>query len=150
ARAPASASVAAVTSSVVETAPEASIAVVAIKMQPAAKREASVPSEIVEAETQLPVPAPPSDNGLTGEIAAIREARAAIRFGNGRAALSALNRNFVAGQSSPLAQEATLVRVSALCLIGDTSAARRTAEQFLASYPESPLCSKIRSTCAFP
>lgn len=129
---------------VVETAREPSKAVASGKTTAAAKREA--PSSSVELQS----PPAPADDGLTGQISAIREARAAIRTGNGAAALTALNRAFVPGQSGPLAQEAALVRVTALCLLGDTSAARLTANRFLASYPTSPLCAKIRSSCAFP
>jgi outer membrane protein assembly factor BamD (BamD/ComL family) len=86
---------------------------------------------------------------LTSQIAAIREARLAIRQGNGAAALSALDGAFVQGQSGPLEQEATMARISALCLLGDRARARRTSEQFLSRYPESNLAGKIRSSCAF-
>jgi hypothetical protein len=89
------------------------------------------------------------DDGLASQVAAIREARAAIRRGDGRAALAAIDQGLAAGQSSPLEQEATLARVSALCLLGDIAAARRTAEQFLARFPASPLAPRIRSSCAF-
>lgn len=113
------------------------------------KHEAS--AAVVPTPVEGAAPAdPPLDDGLTGQISAIRDARTAIRRGDGAAALAALNRGFVAGQSSPLAQEAALVRVSAYCAMGDLSAARRTAEQFLVNYPASPLGSKIRSSCAFP
>ncbi len=134
--------------SLVETAREPSRAASPGKPTAAPKRESAASS--AQPETPRIAEATSTDDGLAGQITAIREARVAIRSGNGAAALSALNRAFVPGQSGPLAQEATLVRVSALCLLGDTSAARRTADRFLENYPTSPLGAKIRSTCAFP
>lgn len=138
------------TSSSAEMAPTPLPIATAGKMQPTTRHEPSVLPEPTETEPAPVVHAPPVDDGLAGQVSAIREARSAMRSGDGRAALVALNRAFVPGQSGPLSQEATLVRVSALCLVGDRAAARRTAEQFLANYPSSPLVSKIRSTCAFP
>ena len=121
------------------------------KAPSAAKRESSAVIAPPSVESATPVEPPTSsDDGLPGQISAIRNARVAIRRGDGTAALTALNRAFVPGQSGPLGQEAAVVRVTALCLLGDTAGARRLAEQFLANYPASPLCAKIRSTCAFP
>jgi hypothetical protein len=93
--------------------------------------------------------AAPADDGLTNQVAAIREARAAIRRGDGRAALTAIDRGMPGGQAGPLEQEAVSARVAALCLLGDIAAARRTAEQFLVRFPASPLASGIRNSCAF-
>ena len=95
------------------------------------------------------VVATPVDDGLSSQVAAIREARAAIRRGDGMTALSALDKGLQQGQGGPLEQEAILARVSALCLLGDITTARRTAEQFLARFPDSLLASRIRNSCAF-
>ncbi len=100
-------------------------------------------------ELAPPVATPPVDDGLSSQVAAIREARAAIRRGNGTAALSALDKGLPQGQGGPLEQEAILARVSALCLLGDVATAKRTAEQFLARYPDSLLVPRIRNSCAF-
>ncbi len=100
-------------------------------------------------DSQPATVASPVDDGLASQVAAIREARAAIRRGDGVSALAAIDRGLPQGKTGPLEQEATLVRVSALCLQGDTAAARRTAEQFLARFPNSLLASRIRSSCAF-
>jgi len=80
-----------------------------------------------------------ADDGLKNQVAAIREARLAIRRGDGNAALSALDGAFVQGQGGPLEQEATMARVSALCLLGDRASARRVADQFSSRYPASVL-----------
>jgi len=121
------------------------------KAPSAAKRDSSTAIAPTSVEGATPVEPPtPTDDGLPGQISAIRNARVALRRGDGTAALTALNRAFVSGQSGPLGQEAAVVRVTALCLLGDTAGARRLAEQFLTNYPASPLCAKIRSTCAFP
>jgi hypothetical protein len=132
----------------VETAREPSRSVAIGKAPPATKRESTASN--TPSESPALVEPSATDDALSSQVSAIRNARAAIRSGNGAAALTVLNRAFVPGQSGPLAQEAALVRVSALCLAGDISAARRTAEWFLENYPTSPLCSKVRSTCAFP
>ncbi len=117
---------------------------------PSAKRDLRGPNPPLAATDSQPVvKAAPVDDGLASQVAAIREARAAIRRGDGRAALAAIDQGLPQGQAGPLEQEATLARVSALCLLGDTAAARRTAEQFLARFPGSLLASRIRSSCAF-
>ena len=89
----------------------------------------------------------PGDDSLSSQVSAIREARAALRRGDSRAALAALDR--AQGQGGPLEQEVILARVSALCLQGDATAARRAADQFLSRYPDSLLAPRIRSSCAF-
>jgi len=115
-----------------------------------AKREPRNPNTPLLATDSQPVnDAVPVDDGLSSQVAAIREARAAIRRGDGRAALAAIDRGLTPGQAGPLEQEATLARVSALCLLGDVATARRTAEQFLARFPGSLLASRIRSSCAY-
>ena len=115
-----------------------------------AKREPRNPNTPLAAADSQPVnDAVAVDDGLSNQVAAIREARAAIRRGDGRAALAAIDRGLPQGQSGPLEQEATLARVSALCLLGDVATARRTAEQFLARFPGSLLASRIRSSCAY-
>jgi len=126
--------------------------VATVKLASAAKPPEGTGAAPAPAESAAPLEPQQTadDDGLNKQISAIREAREALRAGNGAAALSALNRAFVPGHSGPLAQEAMFLRVSGFCLQGNTAAARHTGEQFLANYPASPLCAKIRSTCAFP
>jgi hypothetical protein len=117
---------------------------------PSAKRELRNPNAPLPAmDSQPAANSAPVDDGLSSQVAAIREARAAIRRGDGRAALTAIDRGLPQGQAGPLEQEATLARVTALCLLGDVATARRTAEQFLARFPGSLLASRVRSSCAF-
>jgi hypothetical protein len=115
---------------------------------PAVKREShgsAAPSPASEAEANPK----PTDDGLSGQIIAIREARAAIRRGDGAAALAALDKGLPQGQGGALEPEATLARVSALCLQGDVAGAKRIGEGFLARFPDSLLAARIRSSCAF-
>jgi hypothetical protein len=121
--------------------------------QIAAIREPAAPSVDDGLSSQIAAirePAAPSvDDGLSSQIAAIREARAAIRRGDGRAALAALDKGLPPGQGGPLEQEAVFARVSALCLLGDVSSAKRTADQFLARFPDSLLVPRLRNSCAY-
>lgn len=122
----------------------------AVHEVPAVKRETRASNTAATGnEPALQGEVKPVDDGLSRQVAAIREARAAIRRGDGTTALSALDRGLPPGQSGPLEQEAILARVSALCLLGDVATARRTAEQFLARFPDSLLAPRIRNSCAF-
>jgi hypothetical protein len=121
-----------------------------IRQLPAIKRD----SHVSIAASVTNEPAPPSvatsaDDGLSSQIAAIREARAAIRRGDGRTALAALDQGLPPGQGGPLEQEAVFARVSAFCLLGDVSSAKRTADQFLARFPDSLLVPRLRNSCAY-
>lgn len=89
------------------------------------------------------------DEGIRAQLAAIRQARAAIKRGDGMAALHALSEQFPNGISGPLEQEALLTRVSALCMSGDVAQARGIAQQFLAHFPRSLLAERVRNSCAF-
>jgi hypothetical protein len=128
--------------------PEVSPAVV--REPPAAKREVRmVHAASIVNEPVAPPEAKPVDDGLSSQVAAIREARAAIRRGDGASALAALDKGLPQGQGGPLEQEAILARVSALCLLGNVAAAKRAAEQFLARFPDSLLAPRVRNSCAF-
>ena len=121
-----------------------------IRQLPATKRDPHVSSASSVTNEPAPQPAAKSaDDGLSNQIAAIREARAAIRRGDGRTALAALDQGLPPGQGGPLEQEAVFARVSAFCLLGDVSSARRTAEQFLARFPDSLLVPRLRNSCAY-
>jgi hypothetical protein len=111
-------------------------------------RNASLPANPLDVETSARPPDPANDV-LARQVAAIRESRAAIRRGDAQAALAALDRTAIEGQSGPLEQEAMLARVSALCLQGNVVAARGLSERFLTRFPDSLLVQRIRSSCAF-
>jgi hypothetical protein len=110
------------------------------------------------AEVKLPAKSPsetlpshltaPTDDALGRQVAAIRDARAALRRGDASSALAALDQLAVEGRD-PLEQEALAARVSALCLKGDVNAARRVADHFILRFGDSLLVPQIRATCAF-
>jgi outer membrane protein assembly factor BamD (BamD/ComL family) len=85
---------------------------------------------------------------LSRQVTAIREARVAIRGGDARAALAALDRELPEGGAGALAPEAALARVAAYCRLGDIESARRVANRFAAQYPQSPLVVRMRESCA--
>jgi pentatricopeptide repeat protein len=84
---------------------------------------------------------------LSQEVAAIRESRAAIRRGDAKAALDALDRANVA--AGPLDQEVQLAWISAYCLQGNVDKARSLAERLLQRSPDTLLASRVRNSCAF-
>jgi hypothetical protein len=95
-----------------------------------------------------PAPAaPPAPADLAGELAALTRARNALRAGDASAALAALaehERDFPAAQ---LREEATALRVRALCAAGHGDEARTLAREFLRTWPSSPQAPGVRSTC---
>jgi hypothetical protein len=107
----------------------------------AAPQNQSSPAAVAPAE-------PVTVDRLSHQVAAIRAARAAIRDGDAHAALLTLDREMPQGQAGALAPEAALARVTAYCRLGQTEAARRTAESFLRQYPESPLVARMQESCA--
>lgn len=98
-----------------------------------------------------PVPATPSAVGidLNQQVAALRHARAAIRQGDGTAALEAIDQGLPPGHFSPLDEESTLSRIMALCQLGRVAEARQYSESFLSRFPQSPLSGQVRNTCGF-
>lgn len=91
----------------------------------------------------------PLGTDLNHQIVALRQARAAIREGDGKAALGAIDQGLPQGQSSPLEEESTYSRILALCQLGRTTEARQQAERFLTRFPQSPLSARVRNTCGF-
>jgi len=94
---------------------------------------------------------PPPRDGLDSdastlprEVAAIEDARRAVRSGNAEAALSALARYRALGPSGALAPEATLVEIDALRLAGRTAQAAALAQVYVSHYPKSPQAGRLR------
>ena len=85
--------------------------------------------------------APPS---LSDELQALERARAALRGGDGRAALRLLDENGTAGFTR-LAAEATLLRIEALYAVGELAESRRLADEFTTRNPDSHLGDRARS-----
>jgi hypothetical protein len=90
----------------------------------------------------FPVPAPTTtvevDGGASLESRRVAEARAALRGGNARAALTtltALRRDFPNGV---LVQEREALIIETLLALGESAKARELAAKFIARYPGSP------------
>lgn len=105
--------------------------------------EATAVADDVERQT------PTAADDLNRQVEAIRQARSAIRAGNGNAALGAIDQGVPPGQSSPLEEESTYSRILALCQVGRVTEARQQAELFLTRFPSSPLSVRVRSSCGF-
>jgi hypothetical protein len=82
---------------------------------------------------------------LGDEIAALDEARSALRNHQPANALSALDGYANRFPHGVLAPEATVVRVEALLAGGDRVQAARLGRAFLAAHPDSPLAVRVRS-----
>jgi hypothetical protein len=86
-------------------------------------------------------------DALARELAFVRNAQAALRAGDGAAALVALDahdRDFPAGQ---LAEEAGVLRVEALCAVGRAIDASDARAEFLARFPRSAQTARARRAC---
>jgi hypothetical protein len=79
------------------------------------------------------------------EIAAMDEARAALRGGRPTEALRALDRYDAANAKGSLRVEATALRIDALLRSGQRDRAQSLADAFLARNPKSPYAARIRT-----
>jgi hypothetical protein len=84
-------------------------------------------------------------DGLTGELAALDEARRALGRNEPSVALRALDDYSRSFPERRLGSEATVLRVEALSAAGDRAHARRVGEDFLRAHPKSPYEKRIRS-----
>lgn len=83
---------------------------------------------------------------LSREIAAIDEARSALRRGDASEALAVLDRYEVElAKSGRLQLEATALRIEVLFRLGERGRARALADAFLAKHPKSPYAMRIRA-----
>jgi hypothetical protein len=93
-----------------------------------------------------PTPSPPATTmPLAMQVRVLDDAKRAIASGNGPAALSLLDDFESRVPDSPVREEALALRVEALVVSGDKSAASRAADRFFALYPRSPYARRIRS-----
>lgn len=95
-----------------------------------------------------PKSAPPvrvSRDPLAAELAAIDEARRALSGGDPALALRMLDDHARRFRRPRLAAEATVLRIEALVKKGDTSAATRLGNRFLARQPNGPYERRVRS-----
>ncbi len=51
-------------------------------------------------------------------------------------------------EAGPLAEEAQVARVSALCQLGRVADARAATDRFIVAWPTSPLATRLRGGCA--
>jgi hypothetical protein len=141
-------------------APEAAAPVSAPKLEtPRAPRVAAPPPvesppAVVAAPDVVKAPnvAPPaaSSGDLREEIALLDRARAAVRSGDGRKALSLLalhQRKFPRGE---FRQEVTVLRIEALAGTGQDATAAALGKKFLAAHPESPHAERIERLIGEP
>ena len=72
-------------------------------------------------------------------------ARGALAAGDAAGCLSMLNRYAERFPRGSMAPEGTMLRIEALVNAGDRDAARRFADAYLASDPDSPYAARVRS-----
>ena len=105
----------------------------------------------IEAVPVAPAPATPSasapraESTLTRELTVLEQARSALTRHAGEQALQALDDYQAAFPSGAMQIEAAALRVEAVGQTGRRTQAARLAEAFLASYPTSPLASRVRA-----
>jgi hypothetical protein len=109
----------------------------------------AVPSNSMATHTKRPAP-PAIPDPLSVEAAMVTKARAQLRGGDARAALSTLGRLQSRSRNGALGQERELLTIQALSALGETDAARRRARAFVASYPDSPHAAQVRGIAHGP
>ena len=126
----------------VESAPEPP----SIPSAEAAPPKASVRASPTRRSSTPSAAVPSASSGSLGdEIALLDAARRALRAGDARLALSALERHQAEFRRGLLGQEAGLLRIEALVRAGNRPAAEALARQFLARQPNSPHAKRIES-----
>jgi hypothetical protein len=81
---------------------------------------------------------------LAREVARLRSARASLVSRAPQTALRVLDRYALEFPAGALKAEAAALRIEALALLGDAAASRRLAEDFLTTFPASPLVDRVR------
>jgi len=80
----------------------------------------------------------------------ITKARAQLRGGDARAALSTLDRLQARSRNAVLGQEREILTIQALSALGETEAAGRRARAFVANYPDRPHAAQVRGIAHGP
>jgi hypothetical protein len=91
-----------------------------------------------------PAPSGAGAEQLSREVTRLRRARAVLVGGSPASALEVLNGYALEFPSGALRIEAAALRIEAVAALGDHAAARRLAAEFLASFPSSPLATRVR------
>ncbi len=89
-----------------------------------------------------------ANDPLSGEIALIRGARAALARRDAAQALALLERHKTLYPLGALRQEQLATRVTALCMLGRHHEARSAARELKRVAPRSPHLARIRASCA--
>lgn len=92
----------------------------------------------------LRAPTASDPSAIREESAALSRARLLLRQGNASAALVALQEMSAKFPRPSLAQERQALQIEALAASGQGALAAKQAEAFLAAYPKSALCDRIR------
>jgi hypothetical protein len=100
------------------------------------------------AVTAVPDARTPVAAHLAEDLALLRQAHQALRAGDAASALSLLDRPGSSLDAGPLAEEAQLARISALCQLGRTTEAHTATERLLATWPGSPAGKRLRDGCS--
>jgi hypothetical protein len=99
------------------------------------------------AMTEVPAPGSAVATHLAEDLALLQQARRALQAGDAATALSLLDRPGSPIDAGPLAEEAQLARISALCQLGRTTEAHAATERLLAAWPGSPAAKRLRDGC---
>jgi hypothetical protein len=126
------------TTAVAQPPPAPAASVTAVEPEP------SHPSTLAVAPAPASSPSATA-SPMTLELAMLDQARAALANGNPAGALSILDAYAARFPHASMAPEASMLRIEALVRAGDTAAARRVADAFLAHNPQSPYASRIGS-----
>ncbi len=115
---------------------------------PVATEDRSAVAEPRPSTRPAPLPAvrpppPPPAPTLEEELAALRDARAALQAGNSDAALEQLDRYERRGRR--LRVEATVLRIEALAAAGRSAEATALARRFVVEHPTNPLVDRVRA-----
>jgi hypothetical protein len=100
-----------------------------------------------------PAPEPAPTNAVEGsadlerELSLLAEAKGALRRGDAQGALRRLKAHRKEFPRSTFGEERDLLRMTALCEVGERDEARREAKSFLKRNPSSALTAQVRRVC---
>jgi hypothetical protein len=116
---------------------------------PEASLAAAQSPSVASFEPTVPAPASHgSDNWLTAETSALRQAHSALRSGEPAQALRLIDEQNADYADGALVQERAATRVFALCELGRGAEARAAAAEFEQSWPNAPMLRRVRAACA--
>jgi hypothetical protein len=105
------------------------------------------PLEAETAVSAIAQPPPSTTPPIALALEVLHQVHEALRGRRPAQALTLLDRHAVLLQSGPLAEEAQAGRISALCQMGRDPDARAEIDHLVATWPHSPLASRLRVGC---